>query len=242
MRKNAKEIAAIEAELGLNAGELLAIPSLGTNFCHLNSTTAGKAKRLITDKGHELVSVKTSDIRFSYTLGEATISNFEYGNVVRDSYDKPVKAKSDLVLAFRFSSRNFFVKGSLSTLYTQMADALKYEIQRQAKFLNKEALEIITTNLEERLKSGTAFVISSIVTHNPATGHVVHWKRKQAGGVFKMALYEFKGLWSTKYITAAPDNQNLWHTFCGDLWVDDCLSVHTPKDGMTCAYLALKAY
>jgi hypothetical protein len=71
---------------------------------------------------------------------------------------------------------------------------------------------------------------------------MLQWARKQPGGTFLMALYAYKRMPFKNYILATDKNQDTWKPLAEDLNEDDCVSISTPREGLTCARLALKKY
>jgi hypothetical protein len=205
-------------------------------------------KELIESKGHDVISIKTSDVRFTCTYDDDNdekseiINSFEYSGIIADYRGLPVMAKADFVWTFRFKMMNFFKQDCLSDLHSEMKTALKKKLAARMHHLPPKERKEIVDKIAERVKNGTAFQVSSIVTRDRKTGTMLHWARKQPGGTFLMALYAYKRMPFKNYILATDKNQDTWKPLAEDLNEDDCVSISTPREGLTCARLALKKY
>lgn len=249
MKHTQTEIIELGQSLGVDPSLLINLPTLGVSFNHINEAFQKNITKLIEAKGHEVISIKTADVRFTCTFDDdkdVEIGNnagyYEYSSAISDYRGKPVVAKADFIWAFRFKTINFFKQACLSNLYMEMKTALKKKLVARLYHLPSDERKEIIDTITKRVKSGTAFKVSSIVTRDKSTGTMLHWVRKQAGGVFVMALYAFKELPCRGYSLTTDKNQYAWKELTGELWIDDCISLSTPRDGLTCALLALKKY
>jgi hypothetical protein len=249
MKRTQAQVDEFAKEHGIDPTLLVSLPTLGVEFNHINDVFQKHITELIENKEHEVISIKTSDVRFTCTHDDdkdLAIGNnagyFEYSSSISDYRGQPVIAKADFIWTFRFKTINFFKKACLSNLHMEMRAALKKKLVARLYHLPSEERKEIIDTITQRVKNGTAFKVSSIVTRDKSTGTMLHWNRKQAGGVFVMALYAFKELSCRGYTLATDQNQHLWENLTGELWRDDCISISTPREGLTCALLALKKY
>lgn len=242
------QIEKLAKELGVASTNLIRLPSLGSGLNYINNNFQDNLKDLIESKGHEVISIKTSDVRFTCTYNDdndepSEIANsFEYSNIISDYRGEPVRAKADFIWAFRFNTMNFFKQDSLEDLHNEMKAALKKKLTSRLHHLPQKERKEIIDKITARVKNGTAFQVASIVTMDKTTGTMLHWARKQAGGSFLMALFAYKRMPFRKYTVASDKNQSEWEPLTKTLNVDDCVSISTPREGLTCARLALKKY
>jgi hypothetical protein len=244
-RLSDSRVADIAKDFNVAVDDLIQVPSLGTDLNYINASLQSHLYNLIEKHGYEVVSIKTADVDFTYTHGNRKNSaNIEYDTKMITTFNgKPVKTNSSVVTRFRLGTVNFFRVGDLTKLHIDMSRAVKQEIlARISCFMNDDICKKVEGAIDKRIIAGTAFQISSIITRCKKTGKTQHWHRKQAGGVFKMVLYAFKGAPCDEYVIATEKNRHLWEKHAGDLWQDDCISISTTRNGLTCAYLAMKAY
>jgi hypothetical protein len=245
-RLTVTQIAEKAKALKVSMDKLVAIPSIGTQLNHVNASLQDNLYNAIEKHNHEVISIKTADSDFTYTFGSKRNSiNFEYDTRVVNTFSgKPVKTHSSIIFRFRLAGENFFKTGDLTDLYRDMARGIRHEVMGRISCINNDDIcRKIELSIDRRIKNGTSFHISSIVTRCRETGKMQHWHKMQVGGMFKMVLYAFKEATCVKeYTVVSMENQHLWEEYAGELWTEDCLAINDKKDKFKCAYHKLKLY
>lgn len=251
MNFNDSDLDAIAKETNTPRNELTILPALGTQLNYVNSSFHDALKKIVLDKGHELVSMKLSDVRFVYTTKtskDERLPHYEFSNLISSSRGRPIHAKATYIPAARLTWPNFFKRKDLAGLHDELIVALNYEMIHQVKPVidSKKLYDLMLKIASRRIEQGTAFQVSTMVTREERTGRTVNWKRMQADGMFKMVFYEFKRTPSTKKYTKASDkNQQEWFAYTKDLKVDCCIAKGKVKkeiDDWVCAFSTKSKY
>jgi hypothetical protein len=230
-------------ELDVPIEELVAIPSLGTDFTNLNKRTNEHLNSLIFSKSHELVSMKTSDVRYTRTFKDRDNSIEIDDSIMVDWRGEAIRPTFELLIQMRFGAMNFFPRpGKWAGIYKIMIEALNAKIAAEGHQIDNETREIIETVIKQRITNGTAFIISSMVTRNKETGMTINWHRAKAEGMYKMTMYEFKEAACRRYKKVSRKNQPRWMEIAGDLWHSNCISVIKDREDFSCAFLEKGKY
>ena len=235
-----KSLQTMANNTGVDISELKAVPSLGQAFTFLNDGMADAD--FVTKKGFDIVSIKTSDVLFSYTHTTGK-SAFYYGDdVVVNWQGNGMYSNSDAITYFRFKGRNFFVKNNnVSELYNRMKKAIKKEFDTKMAAFSTAVRNKIWSKVEKRLKAGTCFQIKDLVLSDRKTEEMTWWQNRTAKDISKMVLSGWKASFPTKgYIQTHPSNEDLWEAWAGKLWVNDCICIMTKREGFQCAQRARK--
>ncbi len=230
-------------ELDVPIEELVAMPSLGTEFTYLNKNTNDRLNELIFSENHELVSMKTSDVRYTRTFKDRDDSIEISDSIMVDWRGNAIRPTFELLVQMRFGAMNFFPRpGKWAGIYKAMLEALEAKIKAEGHQIDDETREIIEIAIKHRISNGTAFVISSMVTRNKETGMTINWHRAKAEGMYKMTMYEFKEAACRRYKKISRKNQPRWMEIAGDLWHNNCISVVKDREDFSCAFLEKGRY
>lgn len=239
--KSKKNLVNVSEGTGFAVEELTAVPSIGQRFTFLNSGDLADPD-FFTSRGFDILSIKTSDIRFTYTLSEKGVVGVGYStDTAVDFRNNQMFPKSDVVVVFRFKGNNIFVVNNrVKELYHEMHAEILGRFKAQAeKSMGGPAAEHIKNLLKRRLASGTCFMISELVVVERKTGACTWWKNKKADKLHKMVLHGYKPAVATRgYIEVVPGNANMWEDWAGSLWVNDCVCKLDKKENFVCAYRA----
>lgn len=239
-KHTSKQIKAIASKLGIGTDKLMAVPSMGTNFTYFNSGLA--QANMITKKGCDIDSIKTSDVCFTCTLDTGAVDWYYDETNCTDWRGNAQSARSDLVLHFRVKGRNFFIRNNkVDGLRADMNRAITHELKKCSQALSTSATKHIKNSITRRLNNGTCFKIKEVVTIRRSDSAVCWWQNRTAQNISKMVLIGFKDMPSVKGFTPVNiKTQGLWEHYAGSLWINDCLSVNSVREGFVCAYRSRK--
>jgi len=230
-RKNIVEIINEKRNDPITLDDIFFMPSLGNKFTFIND---GMAKASwVKSKGHEILSIATSDKRVTVTAGSTGNTYDPAAGTTRKG--KALVIKSDIISTFRHGGKNFH-NPDLPALLKELTSAVRSELDKYRKRPEmKELVAEYRRKMNEYIRYGTAFKVDFMVTLNKANGRLCYWKNWLTEDGYKMVLTQFRtDALSRVWIPFTNPLEQSFIKAAGKMNVDYCSSVQKTA-GRGCA-------